>query len=108
MRHIGHVIGGKAIEGASGRTSPVFNPATGEQTAVVGLASDREVDDAVEAARKAHADWSRVSLARRAEILFAFREQLHRRSDELAAVITAEHGKVHSDALGEVARGLEN
>jgi malonate-semialdehyde dehydrogenase (acetylating)/methylmalonate-semialdehyde dehydrogenase len=108
MRTIGHVIGGKAVDSDSGRTSPVFNPATGEQTAAVGLASGREVDDAVDAARSALAEWSRVSLARRAEILFAFREQLHRRADDLAAVITAEHGKVHSDALGEIARGLEN
>ena len=76
--------------------------------AEVDLASAGEVDDAVRSAKEAAATWRSTSLSRRAHILFEFRQQLSERSDELADVITAEHGKVHSDALGEIARGLEN
>jgi malonate-semialdehyde dehydrogenase (acetylating)/methylmalonate-semialdehyde dehydrogenase len=105
---IPHWIGGQPVPSRSDRTSPVYNPATGEQTAVVGLASRDEVDEAVRSAGEAARQWRRASLSRRSAVLFAFRELLHARQDDLARIVTSEHGKVHSDALGEVARGLEN
>jgi malonate-semialdehyde dehydrogenase (acetylating)/methylmalonate-semialdehyde dehydrogenase len=108
MQTIAHWIDGKLSPGGSGRTSPVFNPATGEQTGEVGLASVAEVDAAVASAKEAAREWRHASLSRRAAVLFEFRELLHRHSDELARIVTAEHGKVVADALGEVARGLEN
>jgi malonate-semialdehyde dehydrogenase (acetylating)/methylmalonate-semialdehyde dehydrogenase len=105
---ITHWIDGRPHQGASGRTAPVFNPATGTQTAEVDLASPDELDAAVASATAAAAEWRHTSLSRRAAVVFAFRELLHHRSPELAAIITAEHGKVLSDAAGEIARGLEN
>ena len=105
---IAHWIDGKQAPSESGRTSPVFNPATGEQTASVGLASTAEVDAAVAVAKEAAREWRTASLSKRSAILFEFRELLHRRQTELAAIVTSEHGKVLADALGEVARGLEN
>ena len=107
MRAIGHWIGGRLVDGTSGRTSPVFDPARGVQTAEVALASRAETDDAVKLAVAAAAEWGRSSLSTRVAAMFRLREVLDRRRDELAAAVTAEHGKVHSDALGEVARGLE-
>jgi malonate-semialdehyde dehydrogenase (acetylating)/methylmalonate-semialdehyde dehydrogenase len=86
----------------------VHNPATGEVTGKVLLASTEDVATAVASAREASLEWRESSLSRRSAVLFAFRELLHERSDELAAIVTAEHGKVLSDAAGEVARGLEN
>ncbi|MCW2538289.1 MAG: methylmalonate-semialdehyde dehydrogenase [Frankiales bacterium] len=103
-----HWIDGKLTDGQSERTSPVFNPATGEHTANVPLASAAEVNAAVETARIASLEWRNASLSRRAAVLFSFRELLHNRMNDLAAIVTAEHGKVLSDALGEIARGLEN
>jgi malonate-semialdehyde dehydrogenase (acetylating) / methylmalonate-semialdehyde dehydrogenase len=108
MERISHWIDGALVTGASGRTGPVFNPATGVQTAEVDLASAAEVDTAVRSATKAAAQWRLASLSRRTAVLFAFRELLRQRIDELAAIVTSEHGKVHADAVGEVARGLEN
>jgi malonate-semialdehyde dehydrogenase (acetylating) / methylmalonate-semialdehyde dehydrogenase len=108
MLHINHWIGGRAVAGTSGRSSPVFNPATGEQIAAVDLASAGEVDATVASALAASTGWRRASLSRRAAVLFAFRELLHARSGELARIVTEEHGKVLSDAAGEIARGLEN
>lgn len=105
---IDHWIGGRRVAGTSGRTSPVHNPATGEVTGQVPLATRDELETAVSSARAAAQEWRRSSLSQRAAVLFAFRELLHARSDELAAVVTAEHGKVLADAAGEVARGLEN
>ncbi|HET8981753.1 MAG TPA: CoA-acylating methylmalonate-semialdehyde dehydrogenase [Pedococcus sp.] len=105
---ISHWIDGRESAGTSGRTAPVFNPATGAQTGEVDLASASEVDAAVARAAEAARSWRQASLSRRSAVLFAFRELLHQRSDELAAIITAEHGKVLSDAAGEIARGLEN
>jgi len=105
---INHWIDGRLVEGTSGRASPVFNPATGVQTGSVALASSDEVNVVVASALRAAADWKDVSLSRRAAIVFKFRELLAARVDELARVITAEHGKVLADALGEIARGLEN
>ena len=106
--NINHWVGGRLVEGTSGRTSPVFNPATGEQTGSVALASSDEVNAVVASALRAAVDWKNVSLSRRAAIVFKFRELLAARVDELARMITAEHGKVLADALGEIARGLEN
>jgi malonate-semialdehyde dehydrogenase (acetylating) / methylmalonate-semialdehyde dehydrogenase len=107
-QQIGHWIDGRRTPGTSGRTAPVFNPATGEQTGAVALASSDEVGAAVAAAVTAARSWRSASLSRRAAVLFAFRELLHAHADELAALVTAEHGKVLADAAGEVARGLEN
>src|SRR5512139_2234403 len=105
---IDHWISGVRTPGSSGRTAPVHDPATGEQTGEVALASRSEVDDAVKTATAAAEAWRTSSLSKRAAVLFAFRELLHSRTDELAAIITSEHGKVLSDAAGEIARGLEN
>ncbi|WP_030441545.1 CoA-acylating methylmalonate-semialdehyde dehydrogenase [Actinoplanes subtropicus] len=108
MTRIAHWIGGAESAGASGRTGPVFNPATGEQTGEVDLASAAEVGHAVAVAKEAAKAWREASLSRRSAVLFKFRELLADRAGDLAAVITSEHGKVLSDAAGEVARGLEN
>ncbi|MFG3379704.1 MULTISPECIES: CoA-acylating methylmalonate-semialdehyde dehydrogenase [unclassified Streptomyces] len=102
-----HWIGGRTVEGTSGNWGPVTDPATGAVTTRVALASAAEVDAAVAAAREAYASWGTSSLAQRTSVLFRYRALLDARRDDLAALITAEHGKVHSDALGEVARGLE-
>ncbi len=107
MQRIGHLVAGGAA-GSFDRVGPVFDPATGRQSGEVALADDAEVDAAVAAARTAARDWSRTSLARRTDLLFALRRVLDDHRDELAAALTAEHGKVHADALGEVARGIEN
>jgi malonate-semialdehyde dehydrogenase (acetylating) / methylmalonate-semialdehyde dehydrogenase len=108
MTHIAHWIGGAERAGTSGRVGPVFNPATGEQTAEVDLASAAEVGEAVAVAKEAARAWRSASLSKRSAVLFTFRELLAGRAGELAAIITAEHGKVLADAAGEVARGLEN
>jgi malonate-semialdehyde dehydrogenase (acetylating)/methylmalonate-semialdehyde dehydrogenase len=105
---ISHWIDGASAAGTSGRTSPVFNPATGLQTADVDLASATDVDRAVASARDAARQWRSASLSQRSAVLFAFRELLAANAGELAKVVTAEHGKVLADAAGEVARGLEN
>jgi malonate-semialdehyde dehydrogenase (acetylating) / methylmalonate-semialdehyde dehydrogenase len=105
---ISHWIDGALVAGTSGRTGPVFNPATGVQTGDVDLASAAEVDRAVTAATAAATEWRSASLSRRSAVLFAFRELLAAHADDVAAIITAEHGKVVVDARGEVARGLEN
>ncbi|MGW9494340.1 CoA-acylating methylmalonate-semialdehyde dehydrogenase [Streptomyces prasinus] len=107
MKTISHWIGGKPVEGASGRFGPVWNPATGTQEKQVAFADTTEVDAAVAAAKDAFASWGTSSLAKRTAILFKYRELLDAHRDEIAELITAEHGKVHSDALGEVARGME-
>ncbi|RBY85840.1 CoA-acylating methylmalonate-semialdehyde dehydrogenase [Blastococcus sp. TF02A-26] len=104
---IPHWIDGALRESTSGRTAPVTDPATGEVTGQVVLASVDEVDAAVAAATRAFPLWRDMSLAKRTTVLFAFRELLNARKGELAEIITAEHGKVLSDALGEVSRGQE-
>jgi malonate-semialdehyde dehydrogenase (acetylating)/methylmalonate-semialdehyde dehydrogenase len=104
---INHWISGAARVGESGRSGPVYNPATGVQTGAVDFATVEEVDAAVQAAKAAFPAWRALSLARRAELFFAIRELFHERRDEIAKHLTAEHGKVLSDALGEVTRGLE-
>ncbi|MET7465236.1 CoA-acylating methylmalonate-semialdehyde dehydrogenase [Nonomuraea sp. NPDC005501] len=106
MKSVKHWIGG-ALTGGDGRTGEIFNPATGEVSGHVALASVEEVDAAVAAAAAAFPAWRDASLVKRTQVLFRFRELMSTHRDELAALISAEHGKVHSDALGEVARGLE-
>ena len=105
---ITHWINGQLAAGTSGRTSPVYNPATGEQTGALDLASKAEVDVAVVSAATAARTWRTSSLSKRADVLFTFRALLHERADELAAIVTSEHGKVLTDSAGEIARGLEN
>jgi malonate-semialdehyde dehydrogenase (acetylating) / methylmalonate-semialdehyde dehydrogenase len=108
MMKIAHWMNGSSAEGSSGRVGPVFNPALGVQTAEVALASGVDVDQAVQAAARASVEWATSSLSTRASLLFRFRELLDAARDELAAIVTREHGKVLDDARGEVARGLEN
>jgi malonate-semialdehyde dehydrogenase (acetylating) / methylmalonate-semialdehyde dehydrogenase len=105
---IDHWIDGRRVEGTSGRTAPVFDPAAGKQTAEVALASAAEVDAAVASAVSAAESWGSTSLSSRASLLFRLRELLAAGREELAAAVTREHGKVLDDARGEVARGLEN
>ena len=102
-----HWINGAAAAGASTRTAPVYNPAEGTVSREVRLATVADVDAAVQAAKAAFPAWADSSLAKRQTVLFAFRELLNARKSEVAAILTNEHGKVTSDALGEVARGLE-
>ncbi|NLA34826.1 MAG: CoA-acylating methylmalonate-semialdehyde dehydrogenase [Actinobacteria bacterium] len=103
-----HWIGGTSTPGTSGRTSPVFNPATGVQTNELPLASAAELDVAVKVARDAFTSWRSSSLSKRADVMFRARAIIDARRMELAHIISAEHGKVPSDAAGEIARGLEN
>ena len=104
---ITHFVNGNSWNGKADRAGEVFNPATGEVTGHVDFASNAVVDEVVGAAHKAFEEWRGTSLAKRTQILFAFREILNARKEEVAALITAEHGKVLSDALGEVTRGQE-
>ena len=104
---ITHFVDGNSWNGKADRTGEVFNPATGEVTGHVDFASNAVVDEVVASAQKAFEDWRSTSIAKRTQILFAFREILNARKEEVAALITAEHGKVLSDALGEVTRGQE-
>ncbi len=108
MNRISHWIDGKVVESTSGNSAPVYDPATGVQTGAVDLASVGEVDAAVAAAKAAFPEWRATSLSKRAEVMFRMRELVDANRKEIAARLTAEHGKVLSDSLGEVARGLEN
>jgi malonate-semialdehyde dehydrogenase (acetylating)/methylmalonate-semialdehyde dehydrogenase len=107
QKTIQHHIGGQDTPGSSTRTAPVFDPATGHSQAQVVLADAGDVDRAVKAARAAFEDWQDVSLTRRARIMFAFRELVAEHVNELARIVSSEHGKVFSDAKGEVIRGQE-
>ena len=104
---IGHFVNGQVVRSTSGRQQAVFNPATGEVVAEVALASVHEVNSAVAAASKAAYAWAETAPLRRARILFKFKELIEKHHDDLASAITREHGKVFSDAKGEVIRGLE-
>ena len=106
-RTIPHWVGGQAVTGESSRRGDVTNPATGEVTGQVVLADEADAAAAIASAAAAAPAWGTTSIARRTQVVFAFRELLNARKDELARIITAEHGKVFSDALGEVARGQE-
>ncbi len=105
---VNHWINGARVAGTSGRSGPVYNPATGELARQVDFASSEEVDAAVAAARAAFPAWRATSLSRRTEILFRIRNLVEQHRAEIAAHLTREHGKVHTDAMGEVSRGLEN
>jgi malonate-semialdehyde dehydrogenase (acetylating) / methylmalonate-semialdehyde dehydrogenase len=107
VRRISHWIGGRSVAGESGRSGPVYNPALGVQTGEVDFASREEVGRAVAAAKEAFPAWREVSLSRKQELLFRIRELVHDRLEEIARFLTDEHGKVLSDAKGEVQRGLE-
>ncbi|MCX6459516.1 MAG: CoA-acylating methylmalonate-semialdehyde dehydrogenase [Actinobacteria bacterium] len=108
MRTITHWIDGASSPSASGRTSPVYNPATGEVQAEVALASIDEVDAAVASALTAFQSWRSASVSRRTEVMFKFRQIVDSRRAEISELVSIEHGKVPSDAAGELARGIEN
>ena len=104
---VGHWINGAEVVSTSGRTAPVYDPALGEITKEVALANQAEITAAIESAQAAFPAWRDTSLAKRQQIIFNFRELLNARKGELAEIITSEHGKVLSDALGEITRGQE-
>jgi len=108
MNRIGHWINNKMVLGTSGRSGVVFNPATGEEQATVDFASVAELDAVVAVAKAALPAWRSTSLSRRAEIMFRMRELVDANRKEIANIISLEHGKVPADAMGELARGLEN
>lgn len=108
MKTIGHWVGGAPATGSSGRVGVVYDPARGTQTAEVAFASAADMDAAVQAALKASTDWGRSSLSTRASMLFRLWQLLDARREDLAKIVTSEHGKVITDARGEVARGIEN
>ena len=107
IKRITHWIGGVPVDGTSGCGGPVYNPARGVQTGEVDFASAEEVDRAVQTAKEAFPSWRAVSLSRRTEIFFRIRKLVDEHREDIAQILTAEHGKVLSDAKGEVARGLE-
>ncbi|WP_433227117.1 CoA-acylating methylmalonate-semialdehyde dehydrogenase [Microtetraspora malaysiensis] len=107
VRTVQHRIGGHETAGESSRTAPVWNPATGEHQADVLLAEPADVDAAVQAARAALPGWADTSVMRRSRLMFAFRNLVEKHLDDLARIVSAEHGKVLDDARGELIRGLE-
>jgi malonate-semialdehyde dehydrogenase (acetylating)/methylmalonate-semialdehyde dehydrogenase len=107
MLIIDNAIGGKLTRSASTRTQPVFNPATGEPTGTLHLSTVGEIDAAVQAAKIAFPTWANTTPMKRARVMFKFKELLEKHADELAREISREHGKVHDDALGELARGID-
>ena len=107
MKTITHWIGGKPVDATPERTSPVYNPATGQQTAEIALATEAQVDLAVRTARDAFEEWRHAPLTRRQNVMFSFRELVVKHKLDLAKLLTAEHGKTIDDAMGEVQRGLE-
>jgi malonate-semialdehyde dehydrogenase (acetylating)/methylmalonate-semialdehyde dehydrogenase len=107
MREVGHFIGGKVVKGTSGRQGDVFNPNTGEVQAKVALASKADVEAAVANAAAAQPDWAATNPQRRARVMFKFLELIQQESDDLARLLSSEHGKVFADAKGDIQRGLE-
>jgi malonate-semialdehyde dehydrogenase (acetylating) / methylmalonate-semialdehyde dehydrogenase len=107
IKRINHWIDGAPLPGESGRSGPVYNPAQGVQTGDVDFATVEEIDRAVQAAKRAFESWRTMSLSRRTDIYFRIRKLVDEHREDIAKLLTAEHGKVLSDALGEVARGLE-
>ncbi len=107
MNLIQHFVNGKVFKSSSKRTSRVFNPATGEQTSEVSLASKDDVDVVVQKAKAAFIDWSNKPPIQRARVIFKFKELIEKNSDELTKLIVSEHGKVYEDAKGSLTRGLE-
>ncbi len=108
LEQVNHWINGARVAGTSGRQGPVYNPATGETARQVDFASTEEVSAAVAAAQTAFEEWRATSISKRTEIMFRIRTLVDQHREEIAAHLTREHGKVRTDALGEVARGLEN
>ena len=104
-KDIGHWLNGRAVSGGSGRYGDVFNPAVGERSARVALASAAEVDAAVQAAKAALPGWAGTTPLRRARIMFKLKELVERDIDDLASLVSAEHGKTLADAKGSVTRG---
>ena len=107
MKTIQHFVGGKSFSGQSKWIGKVFNPATGEQSAEVKLASTKDVNDAVSNAQKAFVSWSDKPPLQRARVMFKFKELIEKNYDELTKIIVSEHGKVYEDAKGSLTRGLE-
>ena len=107
MKTIEHFVDGKLFSGESKRTGKVFNPATGEQSAEVKLATTKDINTAVTNAQKAFESWSNKPPLQRARVMFKFKELIEKNSDELTKIIVAEHGKVYEDARGSLTRGLE-
>jgi malonate-semialdehyde dehydrogenase (acetylating)/methylmalonate-semialdehyde dehydrogenase len=107
MKQIDHFIAGQKVSGTSGRFGDIFNPATGEVQAKVQLATRAEMRKAVEAASKAFPEWSSVNPQRRARVMFNFKALVEKNMDELAAMLSAEHGKVIADSKGDIQRGIE-
>ncbi|MEA3093901.1 MAG: malonate-semialdehyde dehydrogenase (acetylating) / methylmalonate-semialdehyde dehydrogenase, partial [Caballeronia sp.] len=104
---VGHFIQGRRVPGTGTRTQPIFNPATGQEARTLRLGDVADVDAAVAGAKKAFVAWSETPPIRRARVMLRFLELMNKHRDELAAIITAEHGKVFSDAQGEVSRGID-
>src|SRR5712671_246773 len=107
MREIGHFIGGKQVAGTSGRTGDVFNPNTGEVQAKVALAAKAEVEKAIANAQGAFPGWAATNPQRRARVMFKFLELIQAEYDDLARLLSSEHGKIFADAKGDIQRGLE-
>ena len=107
MREIGHFIGGKQTKGTSGRSGDVFNPNTGEVQAKVALASQAETEAAIANAAAAQPEWAATNPQRRARVMFKFLELIQKEYDDLARLLSSEHGKVFADAKGDIQRGLE-
>ena len=107
MKNIHHFVNGKIFEGESKKTSDVYNPATGEVSAKVTLASNKDVDSVVDSAHKAFGAWSNTPPLQRARVLFKFKELIEKNYDELTKTVVTEHGKVYNDAKGSITRGLE-
>ena len=107
MKTIQHFVNGKSFSGESKRTGKIFNPATGEQSAEVKLATTKDINEAVTNAKKAFDEWANTPPLQRARVMFKFKELIEKNSDELTKIIVAEHGKVYEDARGSLTRGLE-
>ena len=107
MKIIEHFVNGKQYSGSSKRTSPVFNPATGEETAQVKLGNLKDLNQIVEKAQKAFYSWSNTPPLQRARVLFKYKELIEKNADVLIKIIVSEHGKVYEDARGSLTRGLE-
>src|SRR5262249_61834593 len=107
MREIGHFVGGKEVKGTSGRFGDVFNPNTGEVQAKVALAKHSEVEHAIAVAEMAQPAWAAMNPQRRARVLFRFPELVQKEVDDLAKLLSAEHGKTFADSKGDIQRGLE-
>ena len=107
MARVDNIIGGEKHVSESGRTMPLYNPATGEQNGEVGMSTASELDKAVEAAKAALPGWANLPPLKRANVMFKFKYLVEQNFDRIAEAISSEHGKTHDDALGEVQRGLE-